>query len=420
MTEVPKIVHQRLRAAEAGRQTGEGAHPEADVLAGFAEQALSAAERQDVLEHLAVCGDCREVVMLALPVTESLAAPVEYEAKVGQAPVPVAARWGRFAWGNLRWAALAAGVAVAILVARPGLERWVKPNAPPTTAASQTAAPKVAPAPTAQLVSGSAMTHGGQVETRGAAAKQESLASKRKAGPFGASPRELESGTPIAGNMKQGSAADKSSPVPPSAALAFEAPESTTESVEVSGAAAGIQTPSSSRESSLMTRNETPAIEKAKPALHELAVAGEKRAVAAEAQAQASVQGNNAMFGVRADVVRTMSLKPNVMWVIRAGVLERSLDGGQNWQTAVKADRVLLCYATRGQEVWAGGQAGTLMHSTDGGATWSAVKVSLKDQPLTSDVARIELPQGTTEVVLPTTAQGTWISDDGGKTWATK
>lgn len=42
MTEVPKIVHHRLRAAMPAAELLEQMHPEADVLTAFAEQALSA------------------------------------------------------------------------------------------------------------------------------------------------------------------------------------------------------------------------------------------------------------------------------------------------------------------------------------------------------------------------------------------
>src|ERR1700694_4729119 len=65
MTEVPKIVYDRLRAT-----LPELAHPEADLLSAFAEQALSATERDGVLEHLALCAECRDVVALALPAAD--------------------------------------------------------------------------------------------------------------------------------------------------------------------------------------------------------------------------------------------------------------------------------------------------------------------------------------------------------------
>jgi len=413
MTEVPKIVHQRLRTAG---QAAEGAHPEADVLAAFAEQALSAAERDRVLEHLALCGDCREVVVLALPATELTPAPVEQEAEVQRAPAPVMPPGGWFAWANLRWAALAAGIAVAVLVARPGLERWAKPNAPVSMATSQAARPNGPAAPTAQLASGSAAEQS-RMEAPKAETKQEFVPEKAKPAPFAAAARGSDSGTVIADNLKKGAAADKLESAPPPAPLALAAPGKTTEAVEVSGAT-GVQTTVSSLDSALMARNEAPAIAKAKPPLEEM-VSEEKAGTGA--QTQMKPQANNAMFATRAAApLGLLSLKPNAMWMIKAGVLERSLDGGQSWQTAVKADHPLSCYAKRGQEVWAGGQAGTLMQSTDEGATWSVVKVSFKGQPLSSDVTSIDLKQDTAEIVLATATNETWSSADGGKTWQKK
>ena len=40
-------------------------HPDAEMLGAFAEQALGGRERGEVLEHLAACGRCRQVVALA-------------------------------------------------------------------------------------------------------------------------------------------------------------------------------------------------------------------------------------------------------------------------------------------------------------------------------------------------------------------
>jgi hypothetical protein len=70
MTEVPKIVYDRLRAAQKNRVVPDGAlldnehpdsgHPDADLLTAFAERTLSAAERDATLEHLALCNDCRD------------------------------------------------------------------------------------------------------------------------------------------------------------------------------------------------------------------------------------------------------------------------------------------------------------------------------------------------------------------------
>src|SRR5437868_5506644 len=64
MENVPKLVRERLKTAPPT------SHPDADLLAAFAEQSLKGYERAQILERLAACADCREVVSLALPPQE--------------------------------------------------------------------------------------------------------------------------------------------------------------------------------------------------------------------------------------------------------------------------------------------------------------------------------------------------------------
>ena len=56
MQDVPKIVVKRLQSPAVEP------HPDADLLTAFAEKSLSGRERESVLQHLARCGDCREIV----------------------------------------------------------------------------------------------------------------------------------------------------------------------------------------------------------------------------------------------------------------------------------------------------------------------------------------------------------------------
>src|ERR1700731_35405 len=98
MQDVPKIARVRLPRAMPGTV---GAHPDADLLTAFAEQSLSKSERGQVMEHLAHCGDCREVVALALPAMEAQFVPVRARSGGG---------W--LSWPVLRWGVVAAGVLV--------------------------------------------------------------------------------------------------------------------------------------------------------------------------------------------------------------------------------------------------------------------------------------------------------------------
>ena len=149
MTEVPKIVYDRLRAARP--QGGLKAHPDANLLTAFAEQALSAQERGGVLEHLALCEDCREVVACTLDDAgmEAVLIAPGTESFQQELPLPKKSQrsWlhsPKLAWPTLSWAALTAGVALAaaVLLLHPG-----KPNpASPTSATQQasTATPSMA------------------------------------------------------------------------------------------------------------------------------------------------------------------------------------------------------------------------------------------------------------------------------------
>jgi hypothetical protein len=116
--------------------------------------------------------------------------------------------------------------------------------------------------------------------------------------------------------------------------------------------------------------------------------------------------------------------KQSTTWTITQGVLQRSVDGGQTWQAAARAEHPLLCYANRGQEMWAGGEAGTLLRSSDNGATWNAVAVSYQGRSLDSAVTHIDVrgpaERGAAEVVVSTGDHQTWSTADGGKTWEKK
>jgi hypothetical protein len=93
MANLPKVVLKHLRSRA-------DAHPEADMLTAFAEQALPETERDLVIEHLSLCGDCREVVALVLP-------PVQ---AADMAVLAHSSRSGWFTMPVLRWGVVTAGV----------------------------------------------------------------------------------------------------------------------------------------------------------------------------------------------------------------------------------------------------------------------------------------------------------------------
>jgi hypothetical protein len=99
MPELPQIVRERLEISKtlAG-------HPDPDVLTAFSERSLPAMECDVVLEHLARCGECREIVALALPETETIRKTAPF------ASPSTSLGWSWFTGSGLRWAVVAAGV----------------------------------------------------------------------------------------------------------------------------------------------------------------------------------------------------------------------------------------------------------------------------------------------------------------------
>ena len=93
---IPRLIRERLRVAAGGA----GEHPEANQLSAFAENLLRADERNHVLEHLATCADCREVVAMTV-VSRGIESPV-------------AAEFRSRRWRILRWATLGASAAAGI------------------------------------------------------------------------------------------------------------------------------------------------------------------------------------------------------------------------------------------------------------------------------------------------------------------
>jgi hypothetical protein len=495
MPEVPKIVHHRLRATMP-----EQPHPEADVLTAFAEQALSASERDGVLQHLALCGDCRDVIALVLPAMDAVTHPVEE----GEREVVVSAASGRasaelnsserrkprfawtgLAWGNLRWAALAAGIAVAVLVVRPVLEHSGKTERPAVSVVSQPAL-ETKPAGTSEIANGALAKNsevakateapksmadskessnekrqaeqavlGGQpvnkFESEAGAVKVRSELSSRREIPSAGTDAQVAGNVAVGGAMRGANSARigamrrnsapaagtvldlrasggrqdaagkdalnksesdrsaRSGPAPGTASevVAVEAQGAPTSSVP---SVAFVQS-----DENVIALNGMPALQnapditKAKPALDE--VAGKPSQDKSTQKALPSPMAAGTSFAALA--------KQTTSWTIADGTLKRSSDGGQTWKPTARSEHALLCFTSYGQEMWAGGQEATLLHSLDNGVTWNTVAVSFEGHPLTSAVTHIDA-SSPTQIVLTTDNHETWSSADGGKTWEKK
>lgn len=421
MSDAPKIVKDRLRAA-APREV----HPEADMLTAFAEQALSGTEREGVMRHLARCGDCREVVALSIPPTVDARTQTEVAAETSARQGSGAERaW--FGWPQLRWAAMAAGVAfvASVLILRPEKQSE-------TTTAVAPQAPSLHSQPPASPSRDKSLASSAIEQAQPGAIKSDHDAS---------TPREekhvADQATPARGLTSR----QTRSAVPAAIARAHEL--DSTEAKPESGPVAGpLAVPAASTEASgfgrttayqangvngapsealstaeLIARNDAPArpIQKTKDADKE------------ESQLKSTVPGNklagSSMAATELDsnlarAKKQSKLSKNAIpqWSLVQGRLQRSLDAGATWQMVLQLDQPLLCYRPIGNEVWAGGQGGVLAHSIDGGAAWTMVHPSTKAEPLTADIVAIEV-RSATEIVLSTSGHASWSTADAGATW---
>ncbi len=395
---VPKIVLGRLR-----RASNPGNHPGADLLTAFAEQALAKRERLHVLEHLAQCSECREIVSLARP---EIAEP-QTSLKLFSLRSPI-----------LRWSAVAACVVVVGAVvttrhlAQKNVETRVTAKAPfsDTKDASQgfdlktDLTAKLQPQPLAKqdLV----VPHGLAKQRRGAAlnsrapAVNAEKAGTGKKGPLAATetasavpgPTQL-SKTTDQGQQKKiieydsfGSAAKTNNEA------VMNETEVTSASVEMADARPG----------------------KAKDA--------KDPRMKAPMAASSGIGGSvapvtaNRMTESRAELDRAVDLTPR--WNLSPeGMLQRSFDAGRTWQAVPVAERaVFRAMFAVGPEIWVGGNRGSLYHSSDSGQHWTQVKPAVNGSPLIADIVGIEFADAQ-HGKLTTSNRETWTTSDAGQSW---
>lgn len=432
MQDVPKIVRERL--AQAGFAVAES-HPDADLLTAFAEQSLAAKEHENVVKHLAHCGDCREIVALALPEVEVSAEAVENR---------TGTTWLR--WPALRWAAVAAGVLVVTTVGVWQLRQHdgrtqVATNLMATEkVAEQTAAPSSITLVTPPSSSGLPATRGKQVEAKKkvtAAGEARSLQADK-----------LVAANPVLSRSDPASAGIGQSAANVAAAKASPPVPSASEAVEVAGAAPLAQTePAAQSATRELAGNQAAdamqslgkqaeAVVRAKPTLAQNSAAR----AGAELQKDSMLQRNQ---------VQRWNISPD-------GALRRSLDGGRTWlevnlaadisssnlagqiqpeatgrlaktpsvkRADAKAAPVppaaavfrALSVSSNASEMWAGGVAGVLYHTMDGGDLWVRVVPSDGGVALTGDILGIEFSDSRNGTL--TTNTETWTTQDSGQSW---
>jgi hypothetical protein len=383
MQSVPKFVLQRLRQTTLAAQS----HPDADLLTAFAEQSLAGRERFLVLEHLAQCDDCRDVVALALPATEIVALPAAASSAYA------AFKPGWFNLPVLRWGPLAAGI---LAVASVGVLQYSHHNRG-KLAASNVMPTDVATAGRQPISSPSTETH-------------------KAAASVGAGPRRGNAGVSgdSSGKISSGLGVREASP----------------------------RTEATATDQNLLAQNHAEAPLQ-RPSLTSLDVVKAKDPVPAESAPGSSPAPAFALPSVPLQTSPSLMLRSSARWSITpAGGLQRSSDGGSTWENVNPSGSqntadsrgagpnktnenaegppssvlVFRTVAANGPEVWAGATGGILYHSSDGGNRWALTVPTDSVAVLTGDVTSIQFTDPQHGKIATSTGE-LWITFDAGLTW---
>jgi len=461
MERVPQIVSERLKAGAPVVD-----HPDADLLTAFAERSLSKSERATLVEHLARCGECREIVALALPASDDLQPTVS----------PSATGW--LTWPVLRWGLIAAGIlavasfgvmqyqrrssTMAFQASHPEAENKVAKNlpvAPPSSkpteerdkaqspaalapserreqAAASSGSVPAAPAPPPSISKklqpnagqlNGAVAHGPRVQwqqntnnfQQQAPAQALSELDKQLRSPQLTANAPAPSNSQVAGASSSQLAADGEAPVLESQRL---------DQQPLAGGHADSK------------------IQRIKPAGTSIMSASKTLArdvPAIGGPVGAPLKGYSPAFAGSPGVP--------TRWTINSvGGLQRSLDQGGTWQDvdvnnsppaagasfalekaparakAVTTDDlakkdaavplVFRAIASNGPDVWAGASGGLLYHSSDAGSHWTRIVPAASGVSLTGDIVSLEFIDPQHGRVVTSTPE-VWTTSDAGQSW---
>ena len=438
MSELPKIVRQRLQQAD----TPSVPHPDANVLTAFAESSLLPAERTSVLDHLSQCAECREVLAMALPAMEA-----------GQAVFPVSRR-SRRSWPTLRWAFVSAGI-VALSVF--GFVQYghrddslkVAKNSPPPAAIhgdQSMAAPAIRDerSEDEERSQPSAAVSATPEKDRHEPPHETELAKDFSApavrGSLAHGPRQTNQFQQQNANTLQTPARAQNAPEikqelrPPTATGGSGA----SEMVEVQSESAQLDVQSQATDSVVAANKPSP--QPLSPNASDAEVSRAKSAPAAP-----PAQATPSALEMQGRTFQALSLMTPA-WTVNSGRLQRSLDQGQTWQDvnvmasaatganmelaiasnkagktrkdkkAISTAPVFRAVAANGADVWAGGTAASLYHSSDAGAHWARVVPSSESATLSGDILSLEFADAGNGRISTSTGE-VWTTADSGQSW---
>jgi photosystem II stability/assembly factor-like uncharacterized protein len=426
--DVPKFVLKRLQ-----KTADVESHPDADLLTAFAEQSLLAPERARVMEHLARCADCREVIALAPPATQD----TEDVAAVTTSTSLTRSGWLR--WPVLRWSVVIVGLvaitSVGILQYRQHHQKNQTLNAA-LTAPNETATPEPAiqpaPASSSELQEIPRQTKNAaradarkkaQPNRQDARAKRNSSRwlSQLYPTPRGGSAVGSGAGAGVASGSVGGQASAAAAPAPNPSVPQQPAIPSSSETVQVDSEAAAAVPTTESQLSDQRGQNQKGQPSKDKSSTN---LDGGKTSVrwsiSSDGALQRSFDAGHTWAAVNLDTEPAISHSKAAAFAGNTNEVAKSKNEVAKSKQKVKAqpssNTTFRALVTFGTEIWAGGSAAILYHSTDSGSHWARVLPSSSGATLTGDITSIEFsdPQ---RGRIATSSGEIWITPDDGQTW---
>jgi Photosynthesis system II assembly factor YCF48/Putative zinc-finger len=416
MEKIPQIVRERLKAGAAI-----SGHPDANALTAFAESSLPERERAGVLAHLAACGDCREIVALALPAIET------GNTRSSALRVP----W--FAWPAFRWGFATAGVALLSIGV---VEFEQRKPAPPGMLAKQVASTPVpnplqvqtssqatssVPPATAEAISGKSL--GESIVSAKKEARRAAEEPRLRGKPMSPQPQTalaFQAGSPAL------VAKQAPSPIPPASQMITVPVQN--EATEVPGGdsqAARVQIPSNAEPvfDSNLGYNSAP-LTRAKPANITPIASGTAGAVLATSRWSVTAVGGLERSLDQGKTWRDVNVDVNTALAATGASTVGPMINGTVKQNSMSTQPVLKAVTpvffravtAAGSEVWAGGSHAALFHSVDGGDHWTRILPSSSGVVLTGDVVSIEFPDLLHGTVTTSTPE-IWMTVDDGQSW---
>jgi hypothetical protein len=448
---LPKIARERLQRSSVSE------HPDADLLTAFAEQSLTPRERSQVADHLSHCGECRGILVIASPVDAEVSS-------ASAANLITRPHSGLRSWPVLRWGALAACLVVVsaagLLLTRrasgpekfdrarqqentqlavdqqpsASFQEYSAPAAHPESrkqsldfaAKAEAPAPAKLPATSANRKKFIALPNERAAkDSAGLLAVTPEVSGKGEmdklpqAAPAAAAPSRIDAdrvatahSAPVAppqiatgGAVADEKIAAASTPVAAESSNKEEQqnrPQVSSQTPEVTSDALVLQT----QTSTLAKKAQS----KAKPDRSE--------AKSNAANASAKVSGDLAATAAITSGSRLMRDVSSATWTLSPdGLPQRSFDSGKTWEKMqVDNHTGFRALSAQGMDIWVGGPAGILYHSSDVGMHWTRIVPVSESTTLASDIVSMDF-RDRVHGKLITGNRESWTTSDGGKTW---